>query len=200
MVQHFLGMNGMPRRIYTYPEGMGWDFWNLVSTIGSFIIALSVAIFVYNVFASLRSGEIAGNDPWDGRTLEWSIPSPPPHYNFAEIPIVRGRDPFWAQKYGDASHGVPVPVPVAGGAPSHGDAGYGAQPADHHHLNIHMPDPSIFPVFAALGFALALSGLLFGDPPFVGPAHAMPSIVTIVGLLTMIWGIFGWAMEPVSGY
>jgi cytochrome c oxidase subunit I len=197
-VQHILGIDGMPRRIYTYPEGMGWDFWNLVSTIGAFIIALSVAIFVYNVFASLRSGEVAGNDPWDGRTLEWSIPSPPPHYNFAEIPIVRARDPFWVQKHGDASHGVPVPV--AGGAPGHDDAGYGAQPADHHHLNIHMPDPSIFPVFAALGFALALAGLMVGDPPFVGPAHAMPSIVTIVGLLTMIWGIFGWAMEPVSGY
>jgi cytochrome c oxidase subunit 1 len=197
-VQHIVGMDGMPRRIYTYPPGMGWDTWNLISTIGAFIIAASVAVFVYNVFSSLAHGALAGNDPWDGRTLEWTIPSPPPHYNFAEIPVVRARDPFWAQKYGEPGHGhAPAPVPIAGGAPAHGEG-------EHHehggHLHIHMPDPSFYPLFAALGLALTLAGLLVGPAPFVAPDHPLPSWMSILGVLVFLWGIYGWAMEPVNGY
>ena len=86
---HFTGMNGMPRRIYAYYGGMGWDFWNLVSTLGAFILAAGFVIFIYNMARSWRSGERASADPWDGRTLEWSIPSPPPEYNFAEIRTFR---------------------------------------------------------------------------------------------------------------
>src|SRR5581483_5259391 len=82
---HFLGVDGMPRRIYIYSEGMGWDLWNLVATIGAYTLGLGVLVFIYNVALSLRSGEIAGSDPWDGMTLEWSIPSPPPGYNFASV-------------------------------------------------------------------------------------------------------------------
>src|SRR5690606_34336774 len=67
---HILGLNGMPRRIYTYADGMGWDFWNVVSTVGSYLIALAILVFIVNVLLSLRRGEVAGNDPWDARTIE----------------------------------------------------------------------------------------------------------------------------------
>ena len=75
---HLVGIDGMPRRIYTYDESMGWEFLNQLETVGAFIIAFSVVIFLVNFFKSVRSGEVAGDDPWDGRTLEWAIPSPPP--------------------------------------------------------------------------------------------------------------------------
>ena len=83
---HFVGMDGMPRRIYTYGEEYGWSFWNGVSSVGAAILAISMLLFVYNIVKGWRSGEPAGNDPWDARTLEWSISSPPPEYNFETIP------------------------------------------------------------------------------------------------------------------
>jgi cytochrome c oxidase subunit I len=104
---HILGLQGMPRRIYTYPEDHGWDFWNFISTIGSFVIAVSILVFIYNLWVSRRHPQ-AGDDPWDARTLEWSIPSPPPEYNFAEIPVVTARDDFWHQKYTEDESGRPV--------------------------------------------------------------------------------------------
>src|SRR5207244_3508121 len=79
----FLGLIGMPRRIYTYAPDLGWNFWNLVATIGALIIVLSFLVFLWNVFKTTRSGAPAPADPWDGRTLEWTIPSPPPVSNFA---------------------------------------------------------------------------------------------------------------------
>ena len=95
---HFLGLDGMPRRIYTYDADMGWNLWNAVASAGAGLIAVSMLVFVANVVRSLMKGEEAGADPWDARTLEWSIPSPPPEYNFEQIPTVHGRDAFWAQK------------------------------------------------------------------------------------------------------
>ena len=88
---HILGLEGMPRRTYTYPDGMGWNLWNIVSTIGAFTIAVSIAIFFVNAIITARKGREAGADPWDGRTLEWSLPSPAPEYNFAEVPM---QEPF----------------------------------------------------------------------------------------------------------
>ncbi len=105
---HILGLQGMPRRIYTYPANMGWDFWNLFATVGSFVIAAAVLLFMYNVWVSRKNPD-AGNDPWDARTLEWSIPSPPPEYNFAEVPLVTARDDFWHQKYTEDEDGRSVP-------------------------------------------------------------------------------------------
>ena len=83
---HFLGLMGMPRRIYTYAPGLGWDFWNLVCTVGAVVQGVSLLVFLANVARTLRRGTPAGPDPWDGRTLEWAIPSPPPAYNFAHAP------------------------------------------------------------------------------------------------------------------
>lgn len=95
---HISGLLGMPRRIYTYPSGMGWDEMNLLSTIGAFMIGFGVMVFVYNVFVSLKSGEPAGDDPWNAFTLEWDTSSPPKKYNFLTIPVVRSRRPFYDKK------------------------------------------------------------------------------------------------------
>jgi cytochrome c oxidase subunit 1 len=92
---HLLGLAGMPRRVYTYGAEMGWGNLNALASLGALTIAVSVLLFVVNVWRSLRHGEVAGPNPWNAATLEWSIPSPPPAYNFAAVPVVRGRDPLW---------------------------------------------------------------------------------------------------------
>jgi cytochrome c oxidase subunit 1 len=96
---HISGFLGMPRRIYTYDVDRGWDFWNQLTTLGALIQAPSYAIFIYNVVVSLRRGRPAGSDPWDAWTLEWMTSSPPPAYNFEQIPEVHSRRPLWDLKH-----------------------------------------------------------------------------------------------------
>ena len=185
---HFLGLDGMPRRIYTYSAGMGWDFWNLISTLGSLLIAFSMLVFIVNFIRSIKKGEVANDDPWDARTLEWSIASPPPIYNFQEIPPVTGRDPFWAQKY---PLGHPTP---AGGAQRSTDyrepAGWSSRDEEGMieaaKLGIHMPGLSIFPFITALGLALASFGLIY---------HY---VLGGIGVAITLYGIYSWALEPVA--
>jgi len=95
---HILGLLGMPRRVYTYPSGYGWDELNLLATIGAFTIAVSIMVFLWNFVTTMRSGEKAGGDPWDAYTLEWDTTSPPVVYNFETIPTVRSRRPFYDKK------------------------------------------------------------------------------------------------------
>jgi cytochrome c oxidase subunit I+III len=95
---HLLGILGMPRRVYTYPAGLGWETLNLVSSAGAFLFALSLAIFLGNALASLRRGREAGPNPWDASGLEWAAGSPPAPYNFAHIPVVAGRAPLWEDR------------------------------------------------------------------------------------------------------
>ncbi|MFZ0594525.1 MAG: cytochrome c oxidase subunit I [Bryobacteraceae bacterium] len=99
MPQHFLGILGMPRRIYTYEAGRGWEALNMMSTTGAVIQALGVLVFAWNVIHSLRHGELAGDDPWDAWTLEWATTSPPPEYNFEQSPEVRSSRPLWDLKH-----------------------------------------------------------------------------------------------------
>ena len=96
---HILGLKGMTRRIYTYPESLGWGTLNLISTIGAVIIVSGMAVFAFNIFWSLRRGAFAGANPWGADTLEWATSSPPPPYNFVDTPVVISRDGLWA--YGD---------------------------------------------------------------------------------------------------
>ena len=171
---HFVGLDGMPRRIYTYSEGMGWDLWNAVSTVGVFVIALGILVFMQNVWHTSRKGKQAGSDPWDGRTLEWAISSPPPEYNFAEIPNVDGRDSFWGQKYSEGPDGNLVKVlektdPIK----THSD--------DH---DIHLPTPSYYPLLVALGVTLIAAGLL---------SHLF---FTVFGGVLTFLAVLGWALEP----
>jgi cytochrome c oxidase subunit I+III len=98
-VQHFLGLMGMSRRVWTYPDLPGWAMLNLISTAGACILGLAVLVFLINILVSLRSGRRAGDNPWDAWTLEWATSSPPPPDNFHELPPIRGRRPLW-----DAAH------------------------------------------------------------------------------------------------
>ncbi len=150
---HFLGIDGMPRRVATYPPGLGLSFWNFVSTIGVFILTAGILIFLYNLRDSLRNGEIAGPDPWDARTLEWSIPSPAPEYNFAQIPLVRGRDALWVEKqHGD---GRMLPAQIV---EQHGDHDADDHDAHQHHADrhlVHMPSPTPLPLILGAGAMVA---------------------------------------------
>ncbi len=130
---HFIGLLGMPRRVYTYRPELGVTDMNLTATIGAFIIALSILFFIYNVWRTRRHGEPAGNDPWGGATLEWAVPSPPPPYNFSVIPEVSSRMPLWAK-------GGMTPVPD--------------RPAEP----VHVPAGSFWPLLAAVGMLTAASG------------------------------------------
>ncbi len=97
---HWLGLIGMPRRVYTYAQGMGFSETNLVITIGAFILASGIALFFIEIWRGRVAGRVAGPNPWDGPTLEWSVPSPPPAYNFAVIPLVASRHPLWEARLG----------------------------------------------------------------------------------------------------
>jgi cytochrome c oxidase subunit I len=96
---HIPGLLGMPRRIYTYEPGRGWDIWNLICTVGVFFQAVAIIVFIGNLLWSYFNGKSAGNDPWDAWTLEWSTSSPPAEYNFAKVPVVRSRRPLWDIKH-----------------------------------------------------------------------------------------------------
>ncbi len=172
---HILGLQGMPRRVATYPDGMGWNFWNFIETIGAFVIAVSVLVFVLNIAVSRRRRVEAGADPWDARTLEWSIPSPVPAHNFDRVPLVQARDDFWHKKYVETPEGEPARV-FAGGANGQGDdGGHG----------VHLPAPSYFPLIAAFGMPVLAYGLIYSS-----------LVAVIAGALVTLLGIYGWALEP----
>ena len=133
---HFLGLIGMPRRIYTYPAGLGFTAWNQVSTVGAFVFGAGVLLVLVNVVASVVAGRRAVSDPWDGRTLEWSLPSPVPAYNFAHLPLVRGRDALFVEKVHGNGTILDAPLPSGHGAP----AG-----------TVHMPRPTVVPLVLAAG-------------------------------------------------
>jgi cytochrome c oxidase subunit 1 len=173
-----LGLIGMPRRIQSYSDGMGWGLWNMMATVGAFMIAVSIMIFIYNIIYSMIRGEKAGADPWDARTLEWTIPSPPPAYNFAEIPRVHALDDFWHKKYAEDERGVPVPV-VAGAA-------HGTEEAHGDGHGIHLPSPSFMPLIAAFGL------------PLIGFGFIYDYALVAAGAVFVLFGIYGWALEPVS--
>ena len=165
---HILGLNGMPRRVYTYPAGLGFETLNQIETVGSFILALSFLVFIANIVRTMRSPRNAPADPWNGATLEWAIPSPPQEWNFAEIPVVHGRDALWELK---RQRGGPLPEPprVSG-------------------KGIHLPNPSYWPPVAGLGVLVAIGGVL------AFPTHG--PWLSIAGGVILFFGVFKWAFEP----
>ena len=182
--QHWLGLFGMPRRVYTYSAEMGWGFWNMVATTGGFIIGLSVILFFITLFVSYRQRVVAGNDPWDARSLEWSLPSPVPEYNFAEIPQIQRLDDFWYRKYPElldekaSKPGPPkrIVTPPSGAQSDTVDPNAGK--------GIHLPDMSYFPIWISLALTILIGGFL---------VHYS---VIIIGAILLFWGIVGWVVEP----
>src|SRR5579864_4613121 len=173
---HILGLQGMPRRIYTYAPNMGFDFWNMVSTIGAFIIAGSTCIFIYNVIATRRGPKDAPADPWDARTLEWMIPSPAPEYNFSETPVVHEVDDFWHRKYSEDEDGRLVKI-------ADGDDFIQKRLPEGAH--VHMPSPSYFPLIAAFGVPIIAYGQIYRVWP-----------VSIMGALVLFGAVYAWGLEP----
>jgi cytochrome c oxidase subunit 1 len=210
---HFLGVDGMPRRIYTYPPGMGWDLWNVVATIGAYTLGAGVIVFIVNALSSARTGQIAGPDPWDAMTLEWTIPSPPPHYNFATIPTVRSRDPFWLQKHpelgGHELREDEASVSMGGHHVAHVDIPDSEPVARVDPHSIHMPDPSYWPLVTAFGLFIAGLGVLLGSglgdivfDPFIIADYISGAgyyVVTGIGFFITLVGVYGWSFEPVNG-
>jgi cytochrome c oxidase subunit I len=181
---HLLGIYGMPRRTYRYDAGLGWDTLNFLATIGGFIIAVSVLLFIVNAIVSHRRGKLAGNDPWDARTIEWTTTSPPPEYNFAEIPQIEARDDFWRHKYVEDDEGMLVALP-SGGADT--PAATRAAAVSPH--PIHMPSPSFFPFVAALGIVPLGYAAVFHH-------YTWAFALLAAGALVVAFGVYAWGIEP----
>ncbi|MDP7550836.1 MAG: cytochrome c oxidase subunit I [Acidimicrobiales bacterium] len=175
---HVLGLQGMSRRIDTYSPGFGFELWNMVSTIGSFLIALSIAIFVVNVIMSAmraRGQAPCGPDPWDARSLEWLTPNPTPVHNFDEVPVVEGLDEFWHRKYGTDDDGRVVRVASAEEVCEDGSA-----------VGVHLPSPSFWSIVFASGLPFIALGLIFN------------LWLAVPGGLLVVMAIYAWVFEPVD--
>ena len=168
---HFVGLNGMPRRVYTYPEELGFEFMNQMETVGALILGTSFLVFTYNLLKTWRGPADAPADPWGGATLEWSIPSPPQEFNFPGVPVVNSRDPLWAEKRAQGVRQLPEPPRVSG-------------------AGIHLPNPSYWPLITALAVTSLFAAILV--LPQVGPW----GIVAATALL--FFSVFKWAFEPTS--
>jgi heme/copper-type cytochrome/quinol oxidase subunit 1 len=155
---HLTGLFGMPRRVYTFPEGMGWDWLNLITSLGAFLFAIGVLLLLVNVASSLRRGRIAGSNPWDAGTLEWSVPSPPPPYNFAVIPRVASGHPLWEDQLKESEQLSSI---GEGLVLDHGRETIGTSPLDGDpDLILKMPEDSYAPLILTVASASGFAGLL----------------------------------------
>lgn len=163
MPQYFLGLEGMTRRMYTYSPGFGWTLLNQISTVGAFVMGAGFLVLVYNILWSMRQGtRDTTGDPWNGRTLEWSLPSPAPAYNFATIPVVTERDDWWHTKQAGA---------VAAARARQEEIG-----------PIALPRPTAMPFFIGLAFFIAGAGMVF--------SWWVVAVVGFVGVVAML--VRGW--------
>ncbi|HEU0300214.1 MAG TPA: cytochrome c oxidase subunit I [Longimicrobium sp.] len=198
---HWLGMLGMPRRVFTYDDNMGFNETNLLISVGAFVIAAGTLIFAINLVVSWKRGKVAGPNPWGAATLEWSIPSPPPAYNFAKIPVVHSRMPLWE---GDPTRDAGIPhgrteeeteqVTLLGtkvGEVHDPEADENRMSA--HDLGIHLPPPSYWPIVTAAGISSIFVGLIFRNVE--GWAHNL-WLLSFVGVATLVVSIYAWAFEP----
>ncbi|MFO7545238.1 MAG: cytochrome c oxidase subunit I [Trueperaceae bacterium] len=172
--QHIAGLMGMPRRIQTYPEGIGLELPNFLSTFGTFIMGTGLVLLVIAIVHGFFRGKPAGSDPWDARTLEWSTASPPPFYDFEVQPVVNTVDALWAQKYPESMHVTP-PDPDAGKV-------YDAHGA-------HIPGQSWYPILGSAAITIGAYGLMYDNMV----------LAAIMGL-ALILSVFGWAFEGVGGF
>ena len=185
---HLVGLQGMPRRIYTYSAAMGWSAENLIISIGALVFAVGVLLLLINVAVSLRKGRLAGSNPWDAPTLEWSMPSPPPPYNFAVIPSVASRHPLWESQLdenserSDLHHGLLL---------DHGRETIATAPLDGEpQLILQMPGDTSSPFFLALGLTILFAAALAHLWWLAGAG------VTMCGLALAVWF---WPGRPYDG-
>ncbi|MCA1027646.1 cytochrome c oxidase subunit I [Cytobacillus kochii] len=172
-IQHFLGLMGMPRRIFTFNEGQGFETANLVSTVGAFFMAVATIVLLINVVMTIAKNKKVGGDPWgDGRTLEWAIPSPPPFYNFKQLPLVRGLDPYWIEKMEGNKEMTP------------------AEPIG----DIHMPNNSFVPFVISVGLFIAAFGAMYHNE------HSWGIPVLIIGMLVVFGSMFFRSVKDDHGY
>jgi cytochrome c oxidase subunit 1/cytochrome c oxidase subunit I+III len=174
---HWLGLEGMPRRVYTYPAGMGFGGTNLIVSCGAFLFAAAIGLFFIEILRARVGGQLAGPDPWDGPTLEWSIASPPPAYNFAIIPQVASRHPLWEDRLdpnGERSRFA------EGFLLDTGKETLGVTPLDGApDVILKMPGDSWLPVLLSLSLSLLFGGALLLSP-VVGGGGAMATLVVLV--------------------
>ena len=182
---HFLGLNGMPRRTFTYDANLGWNAANYIATIGALILGVGIFIYFAVMVYTFLKGEKVGKDVWDARTLEWSLPNPPPEYNYRVIPTVHARDAYWYNK----QHQAEIAQEEAANAK-----------AEAAHGGIHMPHQSIYPFVASLGLFIAAIGIAVIDhdpsPGFWGKKIG----ISMIGGVVMLAGIYFWALEGNEGY
>ncbi|XPD22839.1 cytochrome c oxidase subunit I [Bacillus haimaensis] len=172
-IQHFLGLMGMPRRVFTFKADQGWDLSNLISSIGAAFMALATIVLVINIVKTALSKQTVAGDAWGyGRTLEWSIPSPPPEYNFKQTPLVRGLDPLWVEKM-EGKKGMTPAEPVG---------------------DIHMPNGSILPFIISFGLFVAAFGVMYR----LDYAWGLP--VMILGLVITFGAMFFRSVIDDHGY
>jgi cytochrome c oxidase subunit 1/cytochrome c oxidase subunit I+III len=183
---HIVGIMGMPRRNYTYPSGLGWGLLNLIESIGGYILAIGLLLIVINLAVSLRKGEPAGNDPFEGDTLEWSTSSPPPPYNYAVIPTVRSPYPMWDKEDRERDSGR-----LARGEglldQGHETPGTTVQDAEPDEI-LSMPPHSIWPPVSALTLA-GIFAMLLLHHYFIAAGFAAAGALTLMG----------WHRKEVSG-
>lgn len=184
-LMHVTGMRGMPRRIATYPEGLGWDRLNMLSTLGSYILAAGIALFVFDFFRHLKHGQPAGRDPWGAGTLEWLHPTVPPGFNYHAIPAVQSREPLWDQPELRTSPAHQVEGVMHGVRDGRRET-VGCDPVTGAPLQIlRLPHPTFVPMGTAFVLAVCFAGLL-------ASAYWVSLGAAIAGLI----GFGIWAWEP----
>jgi len=177
---HVTGLLGMPRRVYTYPTGLGWDTLNLVTSIGSLVFAAGILMLVIAVLRGWRSGAPAGANPWGAPTLEWSVASPPPAYNFVEIPIVASRYPLWEPSIAGAPQSqLRTDLTLEAGRETLATSALDAE-VD---LVMKMPEDTFAPLILTIGMALGFIGLLM----HVVWLTAVGAALTLVALIAWLW-------------
>ena len=190
---HIAGLLGMPRRIYTYEPGLGWDTLNFLETVGAYILAVGIILFVINVFYSLGEGETAGDNPWGASSLEWATNSPPPPYNFRTLPLVHSRDPLWQQ------------VETESGEPGEPDIYMENDPTDPYRREtlatdvvdadpsgiLHMPGDTLIPLYLGLALLVFFVGFLLRQWWLAG----LGSLAAFVLIVVWLWPEEGRAMS-----
>jgi cytochrome c oxidase subunit 1 len=179
---HILGLQGQPRRMQVWTEARAGEgffnlgFWNRVSTIGSFLLAVGILLFIINVALTIKRRQPAPFDPWDARTLEWMTTSPPKEHNFDVIPTIGHLDEFFHRKYAEDENGKLVQVATG----EEVMAELNAHPDTH----IHLPSRSYWPIVTAFGLPVIGMGVIYNH------------YVSVLGAAIVLFGVFGWALEP----